>query len=108
MSTRPITSTVVQSERTAALCDKAENYPKRGVNAGTLQPEGPSEFIDGAYGWSTFRAAVSGSTFNAANGQSWLLANSSPATLTLAECTELITLLSPGRRASARWSVRAW
>jgi hypothetical protein len=108
MSTRAITSNTLQAARTAALCDKAEAYPKRGLNAATGLPEGPAVFADGAYGWSTFRAAVTNATFTAATGESWLLANGTPDTLTPAERSELITLLTPGRRASARWSVRAW
>jgi hypothetical protein len=108
MSARAIITSPVTAARTAALCDKAEAYPKRGINAATGQPVGPAVFADGAYGWSTFRAAVSGSTFSAANGASWVIANSSPVTLTPAERTELISLLQPARRYSARFTTRFW
>jgi hypothetical protein len=105
---RAITSDPTQASRTAALCDKAEGYPRRGTSAANGLPVGPVGFVDGAYGWSTFRAAVSGSTFRAANGESWILANGTPVTLTPEERTELASLLLPGRRASSRTSVRAW
>ena len=105
---RSIVSTPTQAMRTADLCDKSESYPKRGVSASTGAPDGPTAFIDGAYGWTTFRVASNGSTFAAANGGSWLLANGTPATLTPAERAELVSLLSPARRFSSRWPTRFW
>ena len=106
---RSVTSTISQAARTAELCDKALGYPKPGVNiGGGIHVIIPVTFSDGAPGWSTFRAAASGATFTAASGLCWVSANSSPATLTPAERTELISLLQPARRASSRFSVRAW
>ena len=50
------------------------------AGATTGSPDGPAAFVDGAYGWTTFRAAATGSAFGAANGGSWSNAGSwSPA-----------------------------
>jgi hypothetical protein len=112
MLLREINTTVQNAARIAELEDKEGGYPVRGTNIGngifptiqeTWDSTGPVPI-----GWSSHRAGVSGSTYRTATGAAWVAANGPALRLTPVERLERISLLALGRRASSRWSVRAW
>jgi len=98
---RTIATTAPNAARLGDLSDKLEGYPAQGVHFGV----GVHVLMPGSWdgtgpvppGWSSYRGAVVGGEFRAANGDTWLGANGPAQALTSVERTELIGLLALGR-----------